>query len=751
MENPFKKNGKPFYVLILLVGLLFTAQYETLAQADTWATFPTKLSFTPTGTTVGNLSLSYNRVNNTIYDANGDLLFYLDGPVIKDAQGVSYDSLGSSNISSLNPEIGICEVPGNCNEFYVVRWERTLLGVNLIHARVNLNTSPMTVTTFAPLSQSAQHTGVLAIDQPQNKKNFDSDRWLYALSDDGTLDRYNITPSGISFDVNIFDISILTALDPSIKQLSFVSPEGEIKGNCFAWGSNLENKAYVVIFDQANGQMGQLITLPLPEGTTVCGIEFNEDVSKIYVAACGDNDEARGIYEFDFDNLENVVKLPVAEEGEEYYNTQLELGLDNFLYMVSDQGKLGRANVDVSNPTPSPIAPLGVTSGASFLSGFFLNIPFYTLPDQNDDDTNPGSPYASVTTYNINQQDIFPVSPPTPPSFYGCEPLQLYVSPADAFLYNFVIEKVATGDILVTTQFSPISTLPPAFVDLKDLPGVANIGATDTLAIDTTINGTISVTMNVQNACGTITAQKGLFELIPSPSQAVAYVGIEPGSGDSICNSKNFADPCTVGKWSGHLSFDNVAGVIDYYRIDAIRKIDCSTGADLGVIYSESNTSGVPPSSIGLNSLVIGDTTGYFADSITIGDCFRVDVTVGNVCGETTDFSYFQVNGAYKMGGGSQPSTVTDVGETLQVPPIRFAQISQEETVQWEYRQAQSGRVHITVRDMSGRIVLTHQDLVGTTGTHLARLNTTVLPEGVFLYQIETPTQREYGRFIVSR
>jgi len=188
-----------------------------------------------------------------------------------------------------------------------------------------------------------------------------------------------------------------------------------------------------------------------------------------------------------------------------------------------------------------------------------------------------------------------------------------------------------------------------------------------------------------------------------------------------------------------HSLIFNSSGTIDYYRIDAIEQVDCTTGSIISLVYSEANITGIHSTPFGFNSLVINGSTGYFQNQL--GNCFKVTATVGNACGEVTDFSYMKINGVYKT------SAVTNLEATE--PSRAFAAVYPNpatDQVAIAYQLEAPAAVTTTLRDPSGRIVLQTLTATQAMGQHQQSLDVSSLPHGIYIYQIEAGDQIKTGR-----
>jgi hypothetical protein len=712
-----------------------------LGQAANWLVAPTELSFTPGGVNVNSATLGGG---NSLYDDNGNLVFVVNGNAIVNAQGAFLGVISPNifpNLGKLSPEVAICQVPGNCSQYYVMLGEtQPFFSVDLHHVKVDISTNPISVIPVAtsPLNLN-DHDIVMAVSG--EVVNFPGERWLYTLTDGGDLDRFQIKNNGIFFEANIFTNGVLP---PPYSTVGSNSTEGEVLGNCFAWGDAYSNRAHVAVFDQQSAEFQQLYTLELPEGTYACGVEFDPGVDYLYVSAFGsDGGNENGIYRFDIKAGTPSRTLMQVEGDERYSNTHIEFAIDQHFYMVSETGVLGKLPLGGNT-----ITPLNATSARTIYPGLFF--PVFALPDQIDNETFAAEPFATVQSYTINQVPLESASTVVP-EFYECNPLTLQATVADATTYSLRIENLpGTPPLLIETNSEPV---PGPFIteDLLNISINTNIGTQTGLQNQT---GTYRVTLTLNTDCSGSTIREGVFKLEASPDPATAQIAMIRGcQGCSTCYSQDLAAPCVIGVAGGSLEITNVAN-IDYYRIDELAEIDCATGTVIETLYTETNNSNPPPTTFSINAFNIQlpnssnipwTGTGYFFNNaIAVANrCYRLTVVVGNVCGEVSDFTYFQPSGQYRL---ANPATavegaVREATVSLFPNPVASnAMISYELTI--------PASVEVSFSDLSGQVVARESFPQQTAGTHQQKVNLSSLPSGVYLYQIHMADEVKVGRIV---
>jgi hypothetical protein len=168
---------------------------------------------------------------------------------------------------------------------------------------------------------------------------------------------------------------------------------------------------------------------------------------------------------------------------------------------------------------------------------------------------------------------------------------------------------------------------------------------------DATVNGgtpTFRIDVTLVTRCETVT-KSGFFEVFNLPNNVNGVLGMNAGNGAPTCaSSQNINAPCNGGVFSANIDLQSSTGAITFFQL-IVEEVDCVTGAVIQNLYNGLQVNITNPGTIGLNSLEINGSTGFFAagGNTWIGKCLRIEATVGNNCGSTTDFTFFRFDGLY--------------------------------------------------------------------------------------------------------
>jgi len=366
-----------------------------------------------------------------------------------------------------------------------------------------------------------------------------------------------------------------------------------------------------------------------------------------------------------------------------------------------------------------------------------------------------------INSIGINGDILAPDVPPVGPQpldVYDCDPLLLNVNATGAEHRIWVYQvNPATGAQVVTTgamDYTPSAWLPgpPAQVDLLTLIDQAGVSLTNN-------PNSYAVEVWVRDECNSpaFLSRKGQFKMNSDPNANTVTMRLGPAappfppSGGLQMPSQNIASPVLQGT-SGEVDVSNSAGLITYYRVN-IDEVDCSTGAITGSILQGSNVQLTRPNNtselenIGYNAVTYDGTYGYFNNPANnvIGKCYRVEVWVGNVCGEASDWSYIQFNGNYRLANPTRPNA-EDARATLMSVKIWPNPASSKALV--EYELPAEGMVRLDLLDAHGRLVAVPMKANLTAGTHRSKIDLTQLPAGVYQWRMVAGQKVQQGRLI---
>jgi hypothetical protein len=572
------------------------------------------------------------------------------------------------------------------------------------------------------------------------------ERYVYAVAspgsgDDHIVTRYLVTNAGISFDAAVLTESQVPGTDFGYG--GFDTPEAELLGDCFAWGSVFQNRFWVLVFNQNTGQYGNLLEFSLPdERLTISGLEFINRGEQIAVSGCGGEESA--IYIFDISDVDAAPVQCQIEGLLRYSCTHLELARDGFVYLASDQGRLGRMSTSnyIISPAPSNIL---LNSGAGTVSATF-----YTLPDQWDEDNYQsvtGFPAAVITQFDINGLQVDPTIPPTPPAFYTCKGITLNTAGA-AFENRIVMYSTSAvngGQITGPGNLSYVGNWSFSFPNATNL---LNLPGTNGTWLQSN-PGNYAVELQVRDQCLRMNSRKGQLKVNPNPTPASIALQVNQGNGASCPGSQNIASPCLAAAVGGSFTLGLSTGSIEYYRIDKIEEVDCSSGQVLALVHAETanntNFSEVV-SARNFNNITVSSTgqQGYFAAN-GLNRCYKFSFTVGNICGESSAFTYVRFNTLYRPA-----PPLAGTGPEIWASEPRVYPNPAQASALLEFELAEASDVSIQLLEpSSGRVLATPFSAQALQpGVHRADLAIANLPGGIYLWRLETRAGSASGKMV---
>jgi hypothetical protein len=201
--------------------------------------------------------------------------------------------------------------------------------------------------------------------------------------------------------------------------------------------------------------------------------------------------------------------------------------------------------------------------------------------------------------------------------------------------------------------------------------------------------------------------------------------------------SKQVGSPCLTGAYSctynlgvqgSSFATNNIAS---YSR--RIDEIDCSTGAVAALVYED--PSPVIPAdpngslyALSLNAITINGSTGYFLDKT--GHCYRLTITVSNVCSSASDWSYFRIDGPYD-------NPLSYAGLSRENEHVRVFPNPAKDQVTFSILLAADEDVSIEISDAGGKIIarpLTGQRLAA--GENRVAFSVASLQRGLYFYRV---------------
>ena len=192
----------------------------------------------------------------------------------------------------------------------------------------------------------------------------------------------------------------------------------------------------------------------------------------------------------------------------------------------------------------------------------------------------------------------------------------------------------------------------------------------------------------------------------------------------------------------------NSLGDITFYSLK-IEEVDCTTGKVMASIYTTppplpTVTGASQLTALALNDLVINGSDGYFIDKCC--RCYRVEATIGNPCGQSTDFTYIKIGlGCNCLIGGGGVEERNNSGQSGSATGIYLAPNPVNEFIQ--FYPDQTGVFpavqNLTIFGAAGSVVfrLKQPDLSGP-------IVVDRLPVGIYTYILETEAGPISGKFV---
>jgi len=707
------------------------------AQKDKWALFPNEVDFdavpTPPGiTAIGftspdmSLTTPYKR-ENSVYDENGDLLFYYQDGNIFDADGQlsGGNSYHSSSTSTVSHEVVILPVPGTCSNYCIFTIHSLPLSTFFLVAQevavgsggaLTVSTEQVVGTTLSGNTGSIGASKIVG--------GTEANRVIYvAVNTMGEIHQYFMSSTGTVAG------AVLTTFTGSSDYGSEleVSPDG----NLIAWSVGQQVYIYSFIAE------GRLHNTEL-DGQ-VMGLEFSAGSDVLLASVSG-----VGIVRI---NMTSPFAEAMISGSANFDNTYLEASKEKRIYAVNDNDdELYAIEPDLMTITPTS------TVVFSNLAGFF------TLPDQIDgesDDSFYGVTPISLDNLSIDDLDLPVAVGGVIPAFYNCDNIDLVVEyTGTPTSYGIEIYSVnpSTGTKITGIGYldyaDNFSGEPDIPIDLRCIDDAVNCDLFDGF-----FGQTFAVRVVIRTKCEAVD-RIGYFKVYDAPT--AASIKLEVLSGDPLDDECPAAhtptSPCVGGTYSCTVLLSNSSGDFTYFQV-SIDETNCSTGAVIQNLYNSPATALNVGStlSFGVNSFVINGSTGHFANPANgwVGRCIRVTAEVGNNCGSDSDYTYILFSGQY-LGGGSEDEKLlarklADRMQDGQTPFSVFPNPANDVLNIQLPNGASNEVIGIAIMDATGRVLkqVHQEDENGTIPVSISDL-----PSGAYHYRIRTPQHVTSGTFV---
>ncbi len=752
---------------------MMTLPLLALAQMNQWVLPPNEIDFTftpPTTSTTPANVISY-RVSNSAHDENGNLLFTIVDASVFDPTGASVGQLNGAKFSSNNysapdilTEIALFPLPGSCDTwcaFYLI--EKPLIGIALAMTEITIKPNGSVVVQSLDPSKAGIKEyfggtgGGLALSPPINGSY--ANRNLYVVSS-GEVDV-------LSFSGTVLPpVTSLATYEP--KEVAIVEADLSHDGNKLAWGDYFGASIYTM-------DVGPFATPPTSHGydggsAGIAGLEFSADNNNIIFSTHTGTPSLRrlNIASGNFNTLSTNIPLT---------GTQLEMAQDGLIYFVKADENLG--TVSFPNYTVSS-SNLNITLNSNDQTAY-SGMSTYSLPDQIDgQDYNQmmGVEPLALNDVTLNGGTIPSIFTSSGlPEFGLCAPINLeldYEGTPTSYTIDIHNINPTSGVALNCNNPGPdIVCASQTIVNPNSFPLDLNclINNMTCDLFDAAVaagNNTYEIEITIESQCESIPFT-GFFKVIDIPNNANGVLSISPGNGAPTCNSsQNINNPCVGGTLSTIIDLTSSTGTIQSYQIN-IDEVNCTTGTTINTLYSGPQVMTNNPGAFTLASLQINGDPVFFYLSGWLGRCLRIEATVGNDCGSTTDFTFFQFDGEYLIAPNTEydeftgiqvatPITVAhsddaDIKEAFDFSNSNhsFEVISYPNPVQnqmnLKINSPYSSEYDLELINSNGQLVQKSTSNLHI-GKNILSLDLGNLPSGVYFYQLKIKDKIKTGKII---
>ncbi len=776
------------FIISTLIALF--CYYQMSAQMNFWATPPSKLDVRNTIVSASPLysgapgSDSY-QVSNGMYSGCGNLLFFIKNNQVFNAAGVNVGQLGGQytstsfcqeNYMQIKGEVALVPKPGSTTDYYAIYIMADGVGIGkLFYAIITVNGSTVTVTNqsyagnypcgsggsnivaynaFGLASQGANPGGI-AVSKVQSNGS----RYLYVCGDYG-IAKYDITSAGITGYQTIVTPALLglTNNDFGTMELELSSDSKWLAfSNYNAVVPGVTYKVFVVGLDPSNGGQWntqfQSYTL-----NAIKGLEFDNATPNPNLFVAGGTTTANVLAKI---NLNTQAVTNISTGGYDWSNTFLEYGKNGrIMGIVPYSGSRRLMQINPINNTVSASILLPFNSQHTY--PVMGNV--YTLPDQIDFDDYTYSiapPPVQLSAITLNSS-----------AFTGnCDEgglLQLYN--CNAILLNAAyVNNVSTPSQykITLTQMNGCTALNgssylnyvgnwtsgavPANLDIRyltDANGNSLLNKT----------GRFQISVSVMDNCNNISTKSGMIDVYatvtPTLDLEIYNTYWTNPSNTYLSASQNIASPILTGALTAGFRINNSIGNVTGYNV-TIDQVD-NTGIFIKNIYNmtyvTNNISSVSPQQ--LNSFCVNSTvwnpytgvsactstnpsysgyTGYWGYSngqLSVGNYYKITVTLYNPCSNSTNYSYIYVN------NGGMRIMNSELAENT-VDQISIYPNPANSRININIASEQEENYSVQIYDLTGRLITTvFENIHVNKDNNVFEYNTEHLNTGTYLCKI---------------
>lgn len=251
-------------------------------------------------------------------DSNGNILFFVIGNAVYQANGVLMPGSVGLSASTSSTEINICLVPGETDKYYIIYQESQLCDP-LYYSIVDmaLDGGMGDVTDLNVLFDANEHSEGMEIVRIPGTNEY----WYLSYRCSTGVERYKIDASGIGPAVEILAVG-----SPGFNY--FGVGELDYHNGKIIFGFNGETQSIIADFDPITGLASNMVTI---DGIGAYGAEFSEDATKAYLSDWFGNFAQ-------YDLLTSTLTMYDIDNCGANALGQIELGGDGNLYLVHFMG-----------------------------------------------------------------------------------------------------------------------------------------------------------------------------------------------------------------------------------------------------------------------------------------------------------------------------------------------------------------------------------------------------------------------------
>ncbi|CAN5818858.1 hypothetical protein BH11BAC7_BH11BAC7_12290 [soil metagenome] len=255
-------------------------------------------------------------------------------------------------------------------------------------------------------------------------------------------------------------------------------------------------------------------------------------------------------------------------------------------------------------------------------------------------------------------------------------------------------------------------------------------------------------TLEIKNTCngGVASTKSGLIQMIAAPTTAAA--GFRWVEGVNLWAPSHTLPGVLVGGLSLSLNGSYSTGYIEWFQLE-LQEVNATTGANIGSPIP--NNWSTPQSAAGISyslATIVSQnvnslSSAYFYINFNVAKRYKMTLTVGNACGQSSEWSYFWCNS--QTGRMANPNLITGADQGISVFP---SPASNQLNVQ--YYGALASNVTLNLFDATGRNVLLINENAAAEGTNTLNLDVASLPDGIYFCTVTTSSESYQTKIVIA-